>query len=331
MGTVFISYRRGDSSGHTGRLFDDLEERFGRAAFFRDIESLELGSDFPAALDRALADCKVVLVMIGPGWLSAESGGARRLDQPADFVRIEVATALARSDVHTIPVLVGGARMPASSELPDPLKRLATRNGIELSDTRWDYDLGRLADGLVRTAGLTELKPRAAEPGPTPPASDLAARANKRASGRGKVGMLGLAGVATLIVLYAIGSGSEEGAAADEAPGTFEHAGLIWQADPEGAVYDWNQAVAHCESVGDGFRLPTIDELGTLVDASNPSAAVRELLGRVHGGSHPNLIWSSEEDGPEARIALDFATGELDSRPIGFNKRIGTLCARSPQ
>src|SRR6188768_3067300 len=107
MGTVFISYRRGDSSGHTGRLFDRLEQRFGRDAFFRDLESLEYGIDFPREVEKALAACRIVLVVIGPGWLNARTNsGQRRLDQPQDFVRIEVAAALARSDVRTIPVLV---------------------------------------------------------------------------------------------------------------------------------------------------------------------------------------------------------------------------------
>lgn len=100
MAKVFISYRRDDSAGHTGRLFDSLEERFGNEAFFRDVEDLEPGVDFPAALDRALSVCDAMLVMIGPAWAAASSDRGRRLDQAGDFVRVEVAAARARASPY---------------------------------------------------------------------------------------------------------------------------------------------------------------------------------------------------------------------------------------
>jgi hypothetical protein len=150
MPKVFISYRRADSGGQTGRLLDDLERRFGRDKFFRDIEDLEPGTDFPEALDRALSQCDAVLVMIGPAWASAAGQQGRRLEQAGDFVHVEVATALARKDVRVIPVLVGGATIPAAEELPEDLQALQRRNAIELSDTRWEYDVKRLGDALAK-------------------------------------------------------------------------------------------------------------------------------------------------------------------------------------
>jgi len=148
VGTIFISYRRDDSGGHTGRLFDALSSRFGGASVFRDIEDLEPGVDFVDALDKALNLCDVLLVIIGPGWSTAAGPAGRRLDQPDDFVRMEVAKALERN-VRVVPVLVAGATMPDTDELPENLRLLARRNAIELSDTRWDYDVGRLGDTLA--------------------------------------------------------------------------------------------------------------------------------------------------------------------------------------
>lgn len=158
MGTIFISYRRDDSGGHTGRLFDALSDRFGGTNVFRDIDDLEPGVDFVDALDKALDQCDVLLVIIGHGWSTATGMAGRRLEQPDDFVRMEVAKALERN-VRVIPVLVAGATMPTTNELPENLRLLARRNAIELSDTRWDYDVGRLGDTLAKVLGITEGAP----------------------------------------------------------------------------------------------------------------------------------------------------------------------------
>lgn len=324
MSTVFISYRRGDSAGHTGRLFDSLEERFGREAFFRDLESLEAGSDFPAELNKALAGCRVVLVMIGPGWIGAQAGGVRRLDQPDDLVRLEVATALERKDVRTIPVLVGGATMPSSQELPEPLKPLATRNSIEISDSRWDYDLGRLASALVKAAGLQD---RGAA-GSTAPASDV--KNEKRASSLGKRGLMALGAAMAALVLYAIVEGDEEPGVEDAtqraALATFVSDGLTWTTDTGGVDYDWNEAVAHC--AGLGMRLPDLSELSKIADEDDPSASKLKIKRPFHEGVGSNWIWSSDEDADDAakRFAYDFE--ELVGHPLAIDFKEGAqaLC-----
>jgi hypothetical protein len=144
MSQIFISYRREGGAGFSGRLADDLGRRFGPNEVFRDVEDIASGEDFVARLDKALRDCRVLLVVIGRTWLTASADGQRRLDNPNDFVRLEISHALA-AGVRVIPVLVEGARIPAERDLPEPLKPLARRQAHELSESRWDYDVERLA------------------------------------------------------------------------------------------------------------------------------------------------------------------------------------------
>jgi hypothetical protein len=121
---VFISYRREDAAGHVGRLYDALAARLGADAVFMDIDHIAPGQNFADVLHRAVSTCQVVLVVIGPRWLAAaDPDGGRRLDGPADFVRLEVAEAL-RGTTRVIPVLVHGARMPEAAELPAELAPL---------------------------------------------------------------------------------------------------------------------------------------------------------------------------------------------------------------
>jgi predicted ATPase len=144
----FLSYRREDSAGYAGRLADYLMGRFGAASVFMDLESIEAGADFTQAIERAIADADAVLVVIGPGWLGATSpDGVRRLDAESDFVRREVEAALA-SDLRVIPVLVGGASMPAEEHLPQTIAALARRNALELQDRRWREDVDALVGVL---------------------------------------------------------------------------------------------------------------------------------------------------------------------------------------
>jgi Protein of unknown function (DUF1566)/TIR domain len=321
--TVFISYRRGDSAGHTGRLLDSLDNRFGTEAFFRDLESLEIGGDFPAELEKALAGCSVVLVMIGPGWLTAQSGGVRRLDQQGDFVRQEVAGALARKDVRTIPVLVGGATVPSSSDLPEELRPLASRNAIEISDSRWDYDVGRLADALVRTAGLKDLHAQQATS--TGSASNVALAPNKRASLLGKAGLLVLGGAGTVLALLGLDAWLT---APEIALATFDHEGLTWTTDTTATNLDWNGANAHCSALGEGWRLPTIEELRTVADPNNPNETGTKILKPFHAEIGSNWIWSSDPDADDAakRLAFDFEELKPTSLAIDFNKGAQALC-----
>jgi len=145
---LFLSYRREDSAGHAGRLADHLLDRFGQGSVFMDVESIEAGADFTAAIELAISGSEAVLVVIGPGWLEARTAsGVRRLHDADDYVRCEIETALS-AEVRVVPVLVGGAPMPAESELPPSIAPLASRNAIELQDRRWREDVDALADAL---------------------------------------------------------------------------------------------------------------------------------------------------------------------------------------
>ena len=141
---IFISYRRDDSAGHAGRLFDRLAGHFGPAQVFRDIDTLAAGEDFVQAVRERVQGCDVLLTLIGTRWLSAaDEDGRWRLADENDLVRTEIAIALQRN-LRVIPVLLQGAAMPKAKDLPAELGALARRNAVEIRDTSFDRDLAQL-------------------------------------------------------------------------------------------------------------------------------------------------------------------------------------------
>ncbi len=146
--TIFISYRRDDSEGEAGRLFDDLVRAFGDDSVFMDVAGIAPGVDFRKAIDDNVSGCGVFLAVIGSQWATiAGANGQRRLDDANDFVRLEIASALARN-IAVIPVLVHGARMPHPEQLPESIKDLAYRNSVEISHARWNSDVELLVAAL---------------------------------------------------------------------------------------------------------------------------------------------------------------------------------------
>src|SRR5580700_217902 len=136
MARIFINYRRDDTPGVAGRLFDHLATKYSRRELFMDVDAMRPGIDFAQQLDTQVSQCQVLLAVIGPRWLEAQDkSGKRRLDSDSDYVRIELASALKR-DIAVIPVLVDGAMMPAEERLSDDLKPLARRHALELRHTR---------------------------------------------------------------------------------------------------------------------------------------------------------------------------------------------------
>src|SRR5258708_35893910 len=134
---IFISYRREDSTATCGRIYDRLVARFGPGAIFKDVDSIPAGADFMAQIHAVLAQCALQLVVIGPLWQGhADAEGRTRIEQPADFVRLEVEAALQRG-LPLIPLLVQGAAMPAADALPISLRPLAARNAVPV---RYDPD-----------------------------------------------------------------------------------------------------------------------------------------------------------------------------------------------
>ena len=146
---IFVSYRRDDASAYAGRLHDYLVERFGKTNVFIDIESIEPGVDFAQVVEKTLTECDAILVVIGRSWSSAaDRDGRRRIENPNDFVRLEIERALALGTRRVIPVLVGGARVPEVEELPESLARLTRRQAFELSDQRWSFDVRVLSEKI---------------------------------------------------------------------------------------------------------------------------------------------------------------------------------------
>jgi hypothetical protein len=214
MAGIFLSYRRDDSGGHAGRLADDLKQAFASDQVWRDIEAIEAGTDFVEAIGKAVGSCNVLLAMIGPRWLDATNpAGKRRLDDPGDFVRLEIATALERG-VRVIPVLVAGAAMPAEAALPEVLRPLSRRQAQELSDKRWDYDVGQLFAVLEKLPGLSRHRPAARQP------EGRSAAAAPRSQGmpgwaKGMIGVIGA--IAVLAVVGNLMNASDPQGAADSA------------------------------------------------------------------------------------------------------------------
>jgi eukaryotic-like serine/threonine-protein kinase len=195
---IFISYRRSDNPDATGRIYDRLVSEFGKAQVFKDVDSIPLGQDFRGHLNTIVSECGVMLAIIGPRWTDASNkAGQRRLEDPDDFVRIELEAALAR-DIPVVPVLVAHAPIPLASELPGSLASMAFRQSIEVRpDPDFHNDATRLVTSLRGILDLTA----AAEPTAaaiTPPAAAIGTQ-------RGRLGwivaaVLGFAAAAVLAI-----------------------------------------------------------------------------------------------------------------------------------
>ena len=148
-GRIFISYRRKDSADVAGRIYDRLVDHFGEGTVFQDVEDIPLGMDFSEHISGVVSKCDAFLAIIGDEWLKvADAEGRRRLDNPADNVRIEIESALQRK-IPLIPVLVCGASMPREDELPESLRKLAYRNATQVRpNPDFRADMTRLIEGL---------------------------------------------------------------------------------------------------------------------------------------------------------------------------------------
>lgn len=159
---IFISYRRQDAKGYAGRLADDLEDVFGQASIFRDIDTLVPGTNFQAEIDRAIRASGVVLVLIGKDWSTCTGpDGRRRLDDESDPLRHEIRTALADQHVKVIPVLLEGANVPLPESLPADIRRLVDLHAFSISDQRWRSDVAHLVEVIDGIPGMTSLVNRA--------------------------------------------------------------------------------------------------------------------------------------------------------------------------
>lgn len=351
MSKIFFSYRRSDSAGHTGRLYDSLRDKFGEDSVFRDIENLDTVGDFVDALDQALDKCDLQLVIIGDEWISSSGSKGRRLDQPDDFVRMEIAKALDRK-IPVVPVLVAGAVMPGKEELPEDLHGLCRQNAIEISDTRWSYDVGRLCDAITKVLGL---QVQASKVETRQAASDAATLQNdpaERKKGRGMFGKLSvaIAGVITLAIVISFFTESDQTTdlmiqpeaemlvsgtdnAAPASLSTYKIAGLTWTTNDRKKDIDWNAAYDYCENLkinnAEGYsdwRLPTINELELIYDPDDVDAFDKKIMRPFHNGVTSNYIWSSEKDTSSAVFAFNFIDGSEVSLAVNFDEGAHGLC-----
>jgi DNA polymerase len=151
MSKIFINYRRMDTEGHVGRLYDHLIQHFKPENIFMDVQNIEPGADFVQVLEDAVAQCDVFITMIGIHWLTlTDSSGERRIDQWNDFVRIEIESAI-KHEKLIIPVLVGGAKMPSPNDLPESIQVLARRNAITISHQHFARDVASLVKFIKET------------------------------------------------------------------------------------------------------------------------------------------------------------------------------------
>lgn len=170
--SIFISYRRRDSVDITGRIHDRLVAQFGADSVFKDVDAIPFGADFRRHLEREVSHCPVMLAIIGPTWLStSDTSGQRRLDDPFDWVRVEIEAALKR-DSLVIPVLVGGAELPQDDLLPASLKGLAYRqSAVVRHDPDFHSDMDRLLQRIESVFSILTLKKAEAPAAPVPEAT----------------------------------------------------------------------------------------------------------------------------------------------------------------
>ena len=271
MSGIFISYRRSDSAGHTGRLADDLGNHLDHQALFRDIEAIEAGVDFVHALEKAVSACTVMLVIIGPTWASAVTAdGQKRLFQPGDFVRMEIEAALGR-DIRVIPVLVGDAQMPGPADVPESMAALLRRNAYSISDRRWQYDVTQLVDILVKIPGVAGRRNEATSPPPgmppvPPPSVSSPARGGMPGWVKGAIGAVAMVAALALTGLFMEKKGTPEvstkPAPVQEAAG--EPALLSQETDTAPAPKESDFYGNWVSADGEVFNIDTEDDTGKL-------------------------------------------------------------------
>jgi glycerophosphoryl diester phosphodiesterase len=195
-GRVFISYRRQETAWPARELYDVLVAELGPDRVFKDVDNIEPGDDFVERIQSAVGSCQVLLALIGPQWLTiTDARGERRLDDPQDFVRLEVETALNRDDVRVIPILVDNAKMPTAQELPAGLAALTRRQAVEINPV--SFDTRRLLKVLNDT--LSDIRRE-----PTEPSSVPAGPGSDQAAARRRTGKLVAAGT-SIVLLVAVG------------------------------------------------------------------------------------------------------------------------------
>ncbi|MGH9280688.1 MAG: TIR domain-containing protein [Acidimicrobiales bacterium] len=309
MSGIFISYRRDDSRGSAGRLYDDLIDRFGSDRVFRDLDDIQPGADYREMIARLIESCDAVLVVIGNQWLDVrDASGQRRLDDPEDLVRQELSAALQASKT-VIPVLVEDAVLPGASQLPTQIEALTHRNALPLSDLRWKYDVNVLAERLEGLVGASPPRSGSASatapPRPSVPAAHVGkGRVWRLRSWQGAVAAaMALALVAVVTAAVASGGKREPSIPTPRGPAQFgrpagvalDAGGSLYVADaqedvvkrikPDGTITTV-AGTGETGSAGDGgpATSATLDTPGALAVDGSGNLYIAEDASEGHGG-----------------------------------------------
>jgi len=330
VGKIFLNYRRDDTEGYVGRLYDHLNRRFpGR--IFRDVTELRPGEDFVDALAREGQSCQVLLAVIGRRWLSmTDATGRRRLDDPDDILRQEIAHALERN-VLVIPVLVGGATMPLIDELPPELARLGRRQALPISELDFEHDMERLFRTLSQAFG----EPTEPAAGPQlvdngreqqPPAPPPETRKHKRLF---TIVGIAVAAIALFAIVGIIGQNSNRGVPAPEAN---DHNTADDRQPDSSADANDDRTKSASMTAPDATRPakpravanPAPKPQGTEIAAANPaSAAAPETIlsnspEMPPAGSDIELRYLGDYAGCTLHISVNIGGGCSSLRPIRF-------------
>jgi hypothetical protein len=145
----FISYRRDQSKWPARQIKTELVRKFGETSVFMDTASIPAGEEWPRRIETAIRGCSVMLVLIGPNWLEVKDG-TRRIDDPRDWVRLEIEAGLRRQETVVVPVLLDGAQCPDAAVLPDSIRGLATMQAVALTGDRLEDEVNELVDSIEK-------------------------------------------------------------------------------------------------------------------------------------------------------------------------------------
>ncbi|MGH9280483.1 MAG: TIR domain-containing protein, partial [Acidimicrobiales bacterium] len=327
MSGIFISYRREDTSPYAGRLRDRLGSHFGAHQIFRDVDRIAPGESFPSVIKQAVGSCDALLALIGPAWLSVEDeDGRRRLDDPDDYLRQEIAAALDRR-ILVVPVLIGPAQMPDRETLPDRLAPLADHQALRLSDEGWDDQVVRLIrrlESVVRnTAGVV---PGSMPPRPRPDAGVTAGRPPSRFSAAGARARAGLI-VAALVALVGTGvviSRSIDGGA--DTPDDRTRRAVERSVSLDGSPQDVN--LARDEYARFGFTVPGGRRVSATLAPASFDGPVDFSITYAGGNAVPgasDTVTTGDTGFIEADEPLSAGTYKVVVRPQGTAKGRGTI------
>lgn len=278
MTRVFINYRRQDAGAPSDALYERLAVRLGPSSVFRDLQSINPGAEFPEVIAEAVRSSDVVLALVGDRWLSVlDEHGQRRIDDPRDFVRLEIATALGQ-DVPVIPVLVDGARMPPPEDLPLSVAGITRRNALPLRTARLEVDVEQILRAVL----------------------DIGARDRRAGQDRLPIELAG--------TWVSTGGGDALLQYDFYKDGTYEHVGVIQQDRPSGRFLFQVYHAGEVTVSGNSLRLVPFRSDASLQDPEFPD---RNYVDKPRNAEQTTFEWRLQASGTGLLLTLSDATGSM--------------------